>query len=201
MSNLPFVIPKTNLRKTLELLTNQNESPINKTPKKKTQNQPDTSVLDTNAVEDLIENQQKRVRCENCNKTFSNQYIAKYHNEKVHLKLKSKNVLSCSVCEKKFVGPPSRLARHMREVHAENRFECSQCGHFFPVKSSLERHLMTVHHPKKLECPYCPVQVVHISAHLTSAHGIASVEARNLASEISGKFAARTNLPFESNGS
>ena len=85
----------------------------------------------------------------------------------------------------------------MREVHAENRFECSQCGHFFPVKSSLERHLITVHQPKKLECPYCPVQVVHITAHLISAHGIASIEARHLASELSGKFAARTNLPFD----
>ena len=28
-----------------------------------------------------------------------------------------------SVCEKQFVGQPSRLARHMREVHAKNRFE------------------------------------------------------------------------------
>ena len=86
----------------------------------------------------------------------------------------------------------------MREVHAENRFECAQCGHFFPVKTSLERHLITVHDRKKHECPYCPVQVVHITAHLTSAHGLASVEARNLASEISGKIAARTDFPFES---
>ena len=89
------------------------------------------------AVEELISHQKKRIKCPNCDKTFSNQYNAKYHNERVHLKIEQQASLSCSVCEKKFKGPPSRLARHLREVHAENRFECSECGHFFPVKASL----------------------------------------------------------------
>ena len=105
---------KVNLNKTLNLLTSKTDGTNNKMVKKKKADLTtiDTGVLDTsNAVEDLIENQQKRIQCEHCDKTFSNQYIAKYHNEKVHLKMKSKNILSCSACEKKFVGPPSRLAR------------------------------------------------------------------------------------------
>ena len=85
----------------------------------------------------------------------------------------------------------------MREVHAENRHECGECGHFFPVKASLERHMATVHHPLKLECPFCPVSVVHMSAHLMSTHNMTTVEARHVASELSGKFAARTNLPYD----
>ena len=155
----------------------------------------------SDAVQDLIENQMKRIKCPNCEKTFSNQYNAKYHNERAHLKLESNttNLLSCSVCEKKFKGPPSRLARHLREVHAENRFECSECGHFFPVKASLERHLKTVHNPTKVNCPYCPVEVVHIAAHLAVAHGIDSNASRAIASEIVGKSAARTNIPFSAN--
>ena len=100
------------MKKTLELLNGKQDIPNNKVSKKKSPEELVT-VLDTNAVEDLIQNQQKRVKCNNCDKTFSNPYIAKYHNEKVHLKLKSKNTLSCSVCEKKFVGPPSRLARYL----------------------------------------------------------------------------------------
>lgn len=184
---------KGNLRKTLAALPAasgmENATKVKKRPPENVRN----------AVEDLIESQQKRVPCPHCEKSFANQYIAKSHLERVHLRLRSQKELSCAVCEKKFVGPPSRLARHMREVHAENRFECPQCGHFFPVKASLERHLATVHHPKKQECPYCPVQVVHLTAHLTSAHGISSVKARDLAFEISGKSSARTNLPFDSN--
>ena len=154
------------------------------------------NVPEKDAIDELIEGQNKRVKCSSCDQTFANRYIAKYHHQKVHLKLQKGTTLSCSVCEKKFVGPPSRLARHMREVHAENRFECSQCGHFFPVRASLERHLATVHHPQKLECPFCPVSVVHMSAHLISTHGMTPIEARHVAAELSGKFAARTNLPY-----
>ena len=105
------------MNKTLNLLNPKTDGTnIKMVKKKKTElTTINTGVLDTsNAVEDLIENQQKRIQCEHCDKTFSNQYIAKYHNEKVHLKIKSKNVLSCSACEKKFVGPPSRLARYLQ---------------------------------------------------------------------------------------
>ena len=151
-----------------------------------------------NAIDELIECQNRRIKCTSCDQTFANRYIAKYHLQKVHLKVqKAATKLSCSVCEKKFVGPPSRLARHMREVHAENRFECPQCGHFFPVKASLERHLSTVHHPQKLECPFCPVKVVHMSAHLMSTHAMNSIEARHVAADLSGQFAARTNIPYD----
>ena len=157
-----------------------------------------TSKTTKDAIDELIECQNRRIKCTSCDQTFANRYIAKYHHQKVHLKLQKKGtILSCSVCEKKFIGPPSRLARHMREVHAENRFECSQCGHFFPVKSSLERHLMTVHHPQKLECPFCPVKVVHISAHLISTHGMSSTEARHVAADLTGQYAARTNIPYD----
>ena len=149
------------------------------------------------AIDELIECQNRRIKCSSCDQTFANRYIAKYHHQKVHLKLQKGTILSCSVCEKKFIGPPSRLARHMREVHAENRFECSQCGHFFPVKSSLERHLVTVHHPQKLECPFCPVKVVHMSAHLISTHGMSSIEARHVAADLTGQYAARTNIPYD----
>ena len=182
---------KSSLKNTLALLKIEENVKDNK----KNSNQPRES--NQNAVEALIESQKNRVQCPDCPKTFANPYIAKYHHEKVHLKLKGDNVLSCSVCEKKFVGPPSRLSRHMREVHAENRFECPECGHFFPVKASLERHLSTVHHPLKYDCPYCPVQVVHITAHLSTAHGLSKTEARTLSSELSGKSAARTHLPFD----
>ena len=75
------------------MLTSKTDGTNNKVVKKKKTDLTaiNTGVLDTsNAVEDLIENQQKRIQCENCDKTFSNQYIAKYHNEKVHLKMKSK---------------------------------------------------------------------------------------------------------------
>merc|ERR1712223_1408915 len=55
---------KENLKKTLELLNGKQDIPNNKVSKKKS---PEAlvTVLDTNAVEDLIQNQQKRVKCNN----------------------------------------------------------------------------------------------------------------------------------------
>ncbi len=156
-----------------------------------------TSSPEKSAVQELIETQLNRVSCQHCTKTFSNRYLAKYHYDRVHLRLKHQRESLCSICDKKITGPPSRLARHMREVHAENRFECPECGHFFPVRASLERHLNTVHHAKKLECPFCHVQVVHISPHLSSSHGLSPRDAKNLANEMMGKCSARTNMPFE----
>ena len=192
-------LKKSSLKKILTSL-NINENFEDKQSKSTKRAAKDASENETNAIDALIESQTKRVKCHHCPKTFANAYIAKYHVDKVHMKIRGNTTLSCSVCEKKFVGPPSRLSRHMREVHAENRFECSVCGHFFPVKASLERHMTTVHHPTKYECPFCAVQVVHISAHLITAHGLPSTEARNLSSELSGKSAARTSLPFNPDG-
>ena len=166
--------------------------------KSKNQDRGTLNDKSSDAVQDLIENQMKRIKCANCDKTFANSYNAKYHNERTHLKIEPTTYLSCSVCEKKFKGPPSRLARHLKEVHAENKFECSECGNFFPVKASLERHLKTVHNPTKISCPYCQVEVVHISAHLITAHGLDSNASRSVASELFGKSAARTNMPFSS---
>jgi hypothetical protein len=164
-------------------------------PSQQPASHPDDSIKE--AVQDLIDSQQNRTKCETCDKTFSNVYTAKHHALRVHLGEQPKRLLSCSICDKKFGGPPSRLARHIREVHTENRFECNECGHFFPVKASLERHSKTVHQPKKVECPYCPVIVVHLPAHLTTAHGIEPSAARTMATELSGKSAARTRVTLD----
>ena len=78
----------------------------------------------------------------------------------------------------------------------ENRFECSECGHFFPVKASLERHQKTVHNPTKVRCLYCPASVKGIANHLTVAHGLDPKASRTIALELDGKSSARTNIPF-----
>ena len=54
----------------------------------------------------------------------------------------------CPLCHRGFRDPRS-LARHTKEVHAENSFECNVCGKFFPVKHSLVRHVQNVHHPTR----------------------------------------------------
>ena len=64
------------------------------------------------------------------------------------------------------------------------------------ITSFQERHLSTVHNPCKVTCPFCPIEVVHLAAHLATAHGLDSNASRSVASELFGKSAARTNIPF-----
>ena len=68
--------------------------------------------------------------------------------QKVHQTNGKKRNEVCPLCHKGFRDPRS-LARHTKEVHAENSFECNVCGKFFPVKHSLMRHVQNVHHPTR----------------------------------------------------
>ncbi len=185
-----------------ELSHHKKESHEPPEPTIATENKPESLTLtskneSSKTIADLIL-EDKRVPCPDCDKSFANIYNLRQHCQRFHnANIVVAKTFDCKVCGKKFSGTASRLRRHMREVHAENRFECQVCGHFFPVKASLERHLNTVHRPVKLECPFCQVVVVHLTPHLMTSHSLDSLDARTMASELAGKLSARTNLTSE----
>ena len=133
-------------------------------------------------------------KCSDCDQVFASAYACKYHWQKNHslAPTSEKKKETCSQCGKSY----KNLKRHIRESHSENQFECQICGHFFPVQHSLERHVKNVHHPQKLACPYCEIEVLHLSEHLCSSHGMGPAEAREMTSELRGKTASRTDLQF-----
>jgi len=105
-------VDKMSLRKTLSKIRtkvlNSSEIRSSKVPQAKpTSNSTEAS----DAVQDLIDGQKKRVKCDSCDKTFANIYIAKSHSQRAHFQKLSEKTMSCSICEKKFGGTPSRLAR------------------------------------------------------------------------------------------
>lgn len=133
--------------------------------------------------------------CGRCGKMFSTAYGAKTHEQTVHQTGGKKKSEVCPLCHKGFRDPRS-LARHTKEVHAENSFECNVCGKFFPVKHSLMKHVQNVHHPTRSPCPYCELDVIHLAGHLTLTHGLKPSDAKDLVEATSGKEAARTDLQW-----
>jgi len=133
------------------------------------------------------------VPCPECDATFSSKYVMKSHFKRTHQVQKD---FKCRRCDRTFVDNTG-LRRHCRETHGENSHECSECGLFFPVRHSLERHLRNVHNPVKQECPKCGISVVHLSAHLTTVHKMSPGESRGTVEELTGKSAARTDLPYQ----
>jgi len=136
--------------------------------------------------------QQQPISCADCGLEFSSKYVLESHCKRVHL---SQKEFKCEACGKPFVSRAS-LRRHEREVHGENSHECDECGLFFPVRHSLDRHVRHVHNPTRHNCPYCDTSVVHLSAHFVTAHKMSAEESRHLAEDLSGKSAARTDLPL-----
>ncbi len=129
-----------------------------------------------------------------CGKAYASVYAAKYHFEKCHSEGDGRVSARacCDVCGKHVTS----LSRHRREVHEENRFECAECGNFFPVRASLERHVRTVHNGERLACPYCEVEVVHLENHLAIVHAMARSDAKQIVEQRTGKASARTDLQW-----
>ncbi len=136
-----------------------------------------------------------RTRCADptCGREFSTAYAAKYHYERCHEGREPPRT-KCKQCGKSYPGP--LLARHVREAHSENRFECKACGCFFPVRQSLDRHERHVHKGVRHPCPYCEKQVLHLAGHLRAGHGMGPREAKQMEEELTGKSAARTDLQW-----
>ena len=89
-------------------------------------------------------------KCEECGEAFSRKYSLKIHMATVHLKSKPHK---CDECGDAF-GHKSSLKMHMDTVHLKLKpYKCEECGEAFGRKDYLKTHMDTVHHPYK--CKYC----------------------------------------------
>ena len=140
--------------------------------------------------------QSSDVTCEVCDKTFSSKYVMLAHTKREHQAGGPKE-FKCELCDRTFATNTS-LRRHARETHGENSFECTfeGCGLFFPVRHSLERHMRHVHNPVKHPCPKCNVSILHLESHLVTVHKMSSADSRTVVQNLTGKSAARTDLPY-----
>ena len=81
--------------------------------------------------------EEKKVKCEHCDKLFITIGRLKYHEKFYHGKESTGS--KCEVCEKEYKNPYV-LRVHFNEHHRERKFKCEKCSEMFPFKSSLEKH-------------------------------------------------------------
>uniref|UniRef100_W8AJU8 Transcription factor grauzone n=1 Tax=Ceratitis capitata TaxID=7213 RepID=W8AJU8_CERCA len=99
--------------------------------------------------------EQKTVKCTQCEKTFCNQYSMKQHLNLTHLNLYAK---ICDICGKSLKNKEA-LQRHQEEHAGVQRssVQCKLCNVELKTKYGLTRHMKTMH-TKEYQTPQvCPV--------------------------------------------
>merc|ERR1711860_337011 len=92
--------------------------------------------------EHLNERCEEKLKCKECQITFSKEFNLKIHNRK---HATSSQFLPCDFCEQVF-KVPNKLIKHMEGVHSV----CPTCGDRQDDKASLLRHQEDVHNEQKM---------------------------------------------------
>ena len=97
--------------------------------------------------------QEKRFKCDLCQKSFKSKESRQNHVSFVHLKVKNR---VCKFCGKAFASR-YHLERHMRNVHQKVlKYKCNHCGKVFGLKTNMRQHIRAVHLGiKPYECDFC----------------------------------------------
>ena len=109
-------------------------------------------------------NEEKTVKCTECDKYFHTSYEMKSH-RRVH----KKDRYLCSQCEYSSASN-STLKRHIQTVHSDERnFICGTCGTAFKSKLVMAQHEVSIHlNQRNYECEVCGKkfkQSTHLSTH------------------------------------
>ena len=93
-----------------------------------------------------------RVKCPECDITFSRMETMLRHRDTSHAS--SSSSFKCEICHKPF--PQQRnLERHRDEVHAGRHFKCTECPATYARKEKLEKHIESGRHKIAFYCGIC----------------------------------------------
>ncbi len=97
--------------------------------------------------------EEKKIKCESCDKMFKSRTARRYHFEQVH---EDKYNYECKLCDKKY-KQKILLKRHMRWHTDRYGQKCDECGKGFPLTSQLTKHKKLVHSVLTFdfECELC----------------------------------------------
>ena len=90
------------------------------------------------------------LKCEDCNKTFS-QPAAKFRHVRAVHDVQS---FKCKKCDKHY-NRRDVLNRHIKTAHELETIECKECEETFKRSDFLERHIRAVHDCEEYKCEHC----------------------------------------------
>ncbi|XP_028173356.1 zinc finger protein 709-like [Ostrinia furnacalis] len=107
-----------------------------------------------------IKKKNRRMKCEECNVTFSLARSYTLHYQRVHLRLKDAFIpgrapVVCEICGKKCTTATS-LRFHQRTHTGERPYQCTECPKRFSVAQRLQIHQRTHSGERPYACPHCP---------------------------------------------
>ena len=100
-----------------------------------------------------IDQDDKNLKCEKCDKTFTRKDNKKSHIDTVHSNIRK---YKCDQCEKAF-KMSSSLKAHKACLHSTLRnFKCKECSSTFKLNTQLTQHVKTVHQNlRNYRCSQC----------------------------------------------
>ena len=99
----------------------------------------------------------KVVKCDKCNKGFSNKNSLKCHIKSIH---QGKKTFGCKYCDKKFYSN-TNARRHTQNVHFGQYSNSSFCHVCNKSVNHMKLHLKTVHSDEIFECLQCGIKYKH----------------------------------------
>ena len=104
------------------------------------------------------ENDDSRVACDECDKTYSNKDALKRHKSNKHLGLKEYK--SCDECDKRY-STRDALKRHKSIEHLGlMEYKCIECPGNFARKDTLDEHMRRGKHYFMFFCPQCKLTMM-----------------------------------------
>ena len=104
-----------------------------------------------------VHSKEKRIKCPDCDLTFSRQEYMFRHRTTSHTRSASK--FKCEICEKLFTQQ-CNLDRHRADVHAGGDFKCDICPATYVRKEKLDKHKKSGQHQISFYCEICKKELV-----------------------------------------
>lgn len=93
-----------------------------------------------------------RLKCDECGETFTKKGFLRTHKFKEH-----GESVDCLKCEKKFKSE-FLMRSHLRKVHTEKTYKCDQCSETFDKWTLVRKHVSIVHN-QKTRCEVCDKKI------------------------------------------
>ena len=140
---------------------------------------------------------EKKIKCDQCDKAYSNKWSLEAHISAIHLKIK----FPCDICEESFKYEGD-LKKHRFAIHKrfkKKSHKCDQCDRAFANRGALSAHVSAIHLKVKIkhQCEICGKGFQKINTlenHVSEFHLKTKLSCETCGKEFSCKYSLESHV-------